>query len=711
MKWINYLVVIALVVTGLHLLLGYLEPANFDPAAYLAKRGDYQVTIKRDVWGVPHIEGKRDADAAFGFAIAQAEDHYAIIEGTLRMYRGTQSSSDGYKSIPLDYLVNFLEIRDSVEKQYDTALSLETRLLLEGFADGMNYWAAKNEYLVDQSLYPITPQDLVAAFSLQHLFFYGLQNSLLKLFEETPEQALSAATNRTAWYVSEDEPLPIGSNAFAVSHLRSDDGSTRLLINSHQPMEGPVSWYEAHLRSEEGWHVMGGAFPGSPLFFLGTNEQVAWGTTVNKPDLFDVYTLKLNPNNSDQYFLDGFWEDFEVRQAKIRVKIIGNFYWTISEDLYYSAHGPVIRLDHASYAVKYAGHREIRQVEQWYRMSKADSLASWQKAMDMLAISSFNFVAADSGGNIGFFYNSQAPKRKQGFNWRGYLPGDRADLIWDEYIPFNELPHVINPTSGFVLSANQSPLQVSERQDNPLSTDYPESMGLPTRMTNRAVRGLELLKSDPKISKQEFYNIKFDNNYSENSRAIKYLKQLFSLNYPQGSQYREALYHLKNWDLSTDTDNTAAALGVCTISEEWKAEQARRDPPSVKQEFEKCVDLLLEKFDRVNVPWGEVNRIVRGEYNYGINGGPDVLRAIYGSGLKENGYLTAVGGDGLFMFVSWDKEGNHAVESIHQYGSATLNEFSPHYADQLILFMKEQMKQAFFDPSSLNQNVERTYTP
>ncbi len=711
MKWINYLVGLAILITGMHLGLGYFEPNHFDPAAYLAKRQDYQVTIKRDLWGVPHIEGKRDADTAFGFAFAQAEDHYQVIEDSMRMYRGMQSSVDGYKAIPVDYLVNFLEIRSSVEAQYDTVLAADTKLLLQGFADGLNYWAAKNEYIVNQSLYPITPQDLVAAASLQHLFFYGLQNNLQKLFEETPEQALEAATSRTAWNNSKDEPVPIGSNAFAISSARSSDGATRLLINSHQPLEGPVSWYEAHLHSEEGWHVMGGALPGSPVINLGTNEHVAWAATVNKPDLVDVFVLKINPDNGDQYLLDGAWQDFEVRTAEIRVKLIGNFYWTISQDIYYSVHGPVIRKDHASYAVRYAGRQEIRQLEQWYRISKTDSLQDWRKAMEQLAFSSFNFVAADSGGNIGFFFNSQSPRRKEGFNWRGYLPGDRSDLIWNEYLPFNELPQVINPTSGFVLSTNQSPFQVSERQDNPLRIDFSETLGLPTRMTNRATRGLELFKAMPSISKADFYRIKFDHQYAKDSRAMKYLADLYQVEYPADSRYRDAQYLLENWNLSTDIDNTTAALGVCTITEEWRAEQVRRDPPSVKQEFEKCVDLLYEKFGRVNVPWGEVNRIVRGDLNYPINGGPDVLRAVYGNGLEENGYLTAVGGDGLFIFVGWDKDGLQEIESIHQYGSATLKPYSSHYADQLPLFVKEQMKPAFFDEVSLNQNVEKTYTP
>jgi penicillin amidase/acyl-homoserine-lactone acylase len=230
-------------------------------------------------------------------------------------------------------------------------------------------------------------------------------------------------------------------------------------------------------------------------------------------------------------------------------------------------------------------------------------------------------------------------------------------------------------------------------------------------MTNRATRGLELFAGLEKISEQDFQDIKFDNSYSRNSRAIRYLYQLYDVDYPDNSPYRDALLFLQDWDLGTNIENTTAALGVCTISEEWLAEQARREPPPVQHEFEKCVDILLRKFGRLDVPWGEVNKIVRGDRSYPINGGPDVLRAVYGRGLEEEGFLTASGGDGLFIFVSWDAEGNQSIESIHQFGSATLDSSSVHYADQLPLFVAEKMKQTYFDPDSLDQNTERVYEP
>ena len=89
--------------------------------------------------------------------------------------------------------------------------------------------------------------------------------------------------------------LVAGSNAFALNSYKSLDKKTRLIINSHQPLDGPVAWYEAHISSDEGWNMMGGLFPGAPFIFVGFNENLGWGMTVNKPELTDAFKLKINP--------------------------------------------------------------------------------------------------------------------------------------------------------------------------------------------------------------------------------------------------------------------------------------------------------------------------------------------------------------------------------------------------------------------------------
>ena len=168
---------------------------------------------------------------------------------------------------------------------------------------------------------------------------------------------------------------------------------------------------------------------------------------------------------------------------------------------------------------------------------------------------------------------------------------------------------------------------------------------------------------------------------------------------------------LAAWDFNTDTANTGAALGTCVLGAEWTAESRGKPVPDVRGELERCTDLLLEKTGRLDPPWGEVNRHVRGELNLPVGGGPDTLRAIYGRGMEEDGFLTNIAGDGLYYLVEWDSEGEQTVRGIHHFGAATLDETSPHYADQAPLFAEETLRDPLFDKAKRAEHVVRRYRP
>ena len=98
------------------------------------------------------------------------------------------------------------------------------------------------------------------------------------------------------------------------------------MVNSHQPYTGPVAWYEARVKSEEGWDMIGGIFPGAPMILHGAGPDLGWAMTVNKPDLVDVYALEVDePEEPSQYRFDGGWRDFDVKEIEFRVKLWGPF--------------------------------------------------------------------------------------------------------------------------------------------------------------------------------------------------------------------------------------------------------------------------------------------------------------------------------------------------------------------------------------------------
>ncbi len=177
----------------------------------------------------------------------------------------------------------------------------------------------------------------MAGFVFRLPFFYGLDRVLMKL--NSPQGGAIGEWRGRMRFCGPGRALPVGSNAVAVGPSRSADGATRLLVNSHQPYTGPVSWYEAVLDSGEGWHVAGGFFPGSPFMLHGHNQHLGWANTVNDPDLVDVYKLTINPANPNQYKLDGQWRDFQKSDAALRVKIFGPLIWTVHREVLWSEHG------------------------------------------------------------------------------------------------------------------------------------------------------------------------------------------------------------------------------------------------------------------------------------------------------------------------------------------------------------------------------------
>ena len=667
---------------------------------YLEKSSLYKAEIKRDIWGVPHVYGETDADAAFGLAYAHAEDDFKNIAENMYLYRAQMGLRDGISGAVQDYLIKVLKIRENIDENYLIDLDENVRKVIEAYAAGINYWMIKNPENEYSHFFPVTEKDIVAGFAIQNLFFSGVVSSIEKLQREAEIKEEYTSLYRNQQFVT-------GSNVLAVNSNKTEDKSTRIIINSHQPLEGPLAWYEAHIKSDEGWNMMGGLFPGSPFIFVGFNENIAWGFTVNKPDLSDSYELTINPNNEDQYLLDGEWIDFTKETIKLPVKIFGPIKWTVERDAKYSQHGPVLEVGDKSYALRFSGMKDIKQVNQWYAMNKSQSIADWISAMKKRSIVSFNGVFADKEGNIFFLHNSSSPLRKEGLDWSNTIDGTRSDLIWDEYVEFEKIPQIKNPSSGWLASTNQDPFKVTNEMDNLSAKDFSPTLGLQTRMTNRAYRSIELFDSYSSISEQDFDDIKFDNKYSVQSRSYKYISKIFEIDF-ETDELNYAKNVLRDWDLSTNFDNTSAALGVCVLSNEWISEQGQRIPQDPEISFRDCVTELNETYGKVDPKWSERNFIVRGQKKISVQGGPDVLRAIYGRNDNE-GDLKAAGGDGLYIHVSWDKDKKQQSKSIHQYGSATQDNTSKHFDDQMNLYVNEVYKPTFYDSELLDKNTSKVY--
>jgi acyl-homoserine-lactone acylase len=316
---------------------------------------------------------------------------------------------------------------------------------------------------------------------------------------------------------------------------------------------------------------------------------------------------------------------------------------------------------------------------------------------------SINYVYADEKGNIGYVYNGRFPVRKEGLDWSGVVPGDRADLIWTAQLPFEKVPQLWNPKSGLVFNSNNTPFRASDPADDLKPQAYSKTLGIQTDMTNRAYRVLETYGADHAITAQAFNDYKYDLAYSARSDVAKGLSTLMSIPAGSDADLAAAQGLLKTWDRRTDVHSRAAPLAVLTL---LKLQGGGSPLVALKSSMAD----LKRNFGRIDPQWGEVNRIRRGKLDLAIDGGPDIYRAVYGRP-GSDGRLTAAGGDTFIMFVSWDKTGKLSSRSIHQFGSATQDETSAHYADQTPLFVAMKTKPVWFTEAQLKGHIEKAYHP
>lgn len=688
-------------------------PKTPSPDVLAQAAANYDVEIIRDNWGVPHIFGVTDNDAAFGLAYAHAEDDFETIQETVAATRGVLARYKGAVAAPTDYLIELLNVWDTIDEQYESDVPADVKAYAQAYADGLNLYASKNLDQTWTGLAPFKPQDIFAGSIFRTPFFYGFDETLLDIYNDDriASVSLDPGAGRESWLVGPKTAPGRGSNAFAVAPERSDDDTTRLFINSHQPMTGPVAWWEAHMVSEQGLDIQGGVFPGSPSILHGFNRHLGWANTVSKPDLADVYTLTVNPDDTTQYLLDGEWVDFEIETAKMAIKLWGPFAFTAKREVLTSQHGPAIRTNTGTYAIRYAGMGAMRQTEQRMRSAKATNWDEFYAAMAIHAVPALNYIYADKDGVVAMIHNGQYPDRAQGWDWTKDMPGDRSDLIWQDYLPYDRVPILRNPVSGLVFDANNQPYSATDGPDNLRPDMFPETMGLQTDQTNRSLRIMELTDGETVMTREALLTLKFDNSYAQGSTADLTVKAVLAEDWSQDEALQEAADHLAAWSYSTGMTDRHAALGVLTTIHAVTENLTGIPAPTPPEAFRQAVTYLNTHYGQIDPEWGEINRLIRGDVNLPISGGPDILRAIYPSEIGEDGILKANAGDTWIALVEWDAEGNQTADVIHQFGAATLDESSPHYADQAPLFAAEEWRPALIERADIEANASRTYSP
>ena len=675
----------------------------------------YRAEIIRDDFGVPHIYGATDADTAFGVAIAHSQDDFFTLQDVVAMARGRYGAIAGEEGAKIDYVYHLLDARGTAEANYPR-LPQDTRALFEAYAAGLNHYAEEHpEEVKLANLFPVEGIDVAAGFALRQPFFFGLDSVIgplvageelrrehgpdipgfprpsLETAEPAPASAPAQARNLVLPLGEDAEHL--GSNAFAVAPEKGG-GTTTLISNSHQPLRGGVAWYELVVESGEGWHFAGANFPGSPFPFLGHNEHLGWTNTVNTPDMIDVYRLELDETGM-RYKLDGEWRYLESEWVTLPVKL-GPVVLPIRREVLRSVHGPVIRNDKGAFAIRYGGIGWLEQLDAYYRLNKATSFAEWEAQISRMAIPSTNFIYADRSGTIAYVYNAAIPNRPEDVkaDWRSVLPGNRSDLIWQGAVDYERLPRIVNPASGWLYNSNNTPFTAAGAGSDLDPEAFSPVMGIELKQTNRSRRAYALLSQAKVLDRAALEAIKYDTAYAREGYVARLFDALEDLK--ADGRLAEARDLLRAWDFDADGTGRGDALALLVIRDFMSADYSNKPFPDVAEKLAAAADHLETHFGRLDPPMGELLRLRQGNLDLPLDGGSDTLRASTTWDVDADGRLSLKHGDSFIQWVEWQPGKRVFSRSIQPFGAASTRPESPHYTDQMKLFVEHRLKAVHF---------------
>jgi acyl-homoserine-lactone acylase len=649
-----------------------------------------KIDIVRDQWGVAHIYAETDAEVAYGLAWAHAEDDFKTIQSTLIAGKLMAGRQFGMEGAGIDFFTQFIGAPDVVKEKKDD-LSPEFMALLDGYIQGINSYAEIHQKeVLHRKLFPVTDEDMLIAFVLSLSAMSGADKIVGDI-----------VANK-----SFNNPyMGIGSNGIAISKNKTTTGESFLAVNSHQPFEGPASWYEVHLNSEEGWNMLGSLFPASPTIFHGVNENLGWAHTVNHPDKIDVYQLRMHPDKKEHYYFDGEVLPLEKHKAKLKVKILG-LPIPISKKYYNSVYGPTLKNENGYFALSFVANQDLKAIQQWYEMTKTRNLDEFKNVVSQLYLPDFNIVYADQDHHIFYVSNAKLPVRDPSFNWKNVLPGDTSATLWNTYHQFEELPQYTDPEAGYLFNMNNTPFNATDSEKNLDSLDFPSEMGYSLKDNNRSVRFQQLMSEDKQLSYEDFKRIKFDIQYPDQFQFEEDINIIFALNPKEHTEIKEYLTILQRWDRKAEKESVGAGLMKVIIN---NAKGQEIDNAKAIEIVKFSQAQLMEEFGTIQVPLEKLQVHQRGVLEMAIDGLPDVIAPMYTQklrkGLREKTYV----GESYILLARFG-EGLPKLESIMPYGASSKPE-SPHYTDQMKMFVNKELKPMTLDKEEIYENAARIYHP
>lgn len=532
-----------------------------------------EVTVITDEDGVPHIQADNARDLYIAQGYIQADRRMFQMELSRRQASGMLSEVIGEDAINQDKYFRTLGLRRAAEESYEV-YSEESIEVLEDFATGVNAYIeeakANNSLPIEFKLMGFEPEEWTPVDSLtigkfmafdlgghweQQAFNYYLLNEYdeekaYELFPAYPENRPAIIKEEELDIAASFEdaiiPHPFnGSNNWVVSGDKTASGMPLLADDPHLGLATPSIWLQMHLESEDELNVSGVIFAGVPGIILGHNDQIAWGVTNTGPDVQQLYIEKRNPDNANEFLYEDEWEEAEIIEEPIKVKDGETIHYEVTE----TRHGPVISEfaedtgKETVLSLRWTALDASTELEAIMEMNRAADWEEFEEGLEKFLVPAQNFVFASQDGTIAYKANGKIPIYEDGKDALLPLNGWEAENEWQDFIPFDELPAVVNPEKGFIATAN-----------NKIAPDsYPYHISNVWAQPYRYERIEEVLESGDNFTVEDMQNLQMDQTDLRAREFVPFFQE--ALNDAElTEQEQEALKLLADWNFTADKD-------------------------------------------------------------------------------------------------------------------------------------------------------------
>jgi penicillin G amidase len=495
------------------------------------------VEVLRDDLGIPHIFARNTLDALYAQGFVHAQERLWQMDFNRRLVQGRLAELLGEDALGYDRAMRTLGLRQVAEREA-TLMKEQFRQEMQAYCDGVNAGIAQNRLPVEFTLlgYRPEPWQIPDSLSYNKLMSWTLsanweseviRSRLIKGLgpEKAAELDIEASDASglvldaggqlagDSRYFSGPGPLDgVGSNNWVISGQRSLSGHPIFANDMHLVLYSPAIWYENHVCGGD-LNLNGVSLPGVPLIISGHNGFVAWGYTNGFSDVQDLYEehLRKNADGQIEYEYQGAWYPAEVHRETIRIKRKKPFI----EEVVKTRHGPVINqallrgYEHeAPLSLRWTTLEPESTVKAVFKMNCAKNCAEFHEALRDWSGPIQNTVYADTQGNIVYDLPGRIPMRAKGVG-SVPVPGWSGEYEWTGYIPFDELPHIVNPPQGYMVTANN---QV-------VGSNYPYFLSRDYVSPNRAERIAEMITAQEKLDVPAIQRMQF-NQVSTHARFL-----------------------------------------------------------------------------------------------------------------------------------------------------------------------------------------------